>query len=64
MSSHYVRDLEDAIQAIKYIFTDELEEALTSKNEEIEKLQEDLEDAQAEIEELREYKIMYEDLCQ
>lgn len=64
MSTHYIRDLDDALRAIEHIFNDKLEDALSDKDAEIDELREALVKAESEIEELKEYKAMYEGLCQ
>lgn len=63
MSTYYVRDLTDAINAIESLFEDKLESELSSKDDEIERLMADIEDLQSEVEELKEFKTMYEELC-
>lgn len=54
MSTHYVRDLNDALRAIESLFEDKLESELSDKDNEIEKLLAEIEDLQSEIDELKE----------
>lgn len=63
MSVHYVRDLPDVFRAIESIIDDIVEKETENLLSQVSELESEVQELEAENELLREFKIMYVELC-